>query len=93
MSANSSMRQGRAAPPPLRVTFGTGQPKFRSTWSARSSATIIRTACSTIAGSTPYSWIDRGASSGAKWIIRSVFGLRSTSAREVIISLTYNPPP
>ena len=44
---------GNAEPPPLRVTFGTGQPKLRSTWSARSSATIIRTAAATTAGSTP----------------------------------------
>ena len=28
---------GSAEPPPLRVTFGTGQPKLRSMWSARSS--------------------------------------------------------
>ena len=53
MSANSSMRHGSAEPPPLRVTFGTGQPKFRSTWSARSSSTIMRTAAPTTSGSTP----------------------------------------
>jgi hypothetical protein len=53
MSANSPMRHGSAEPPPLRVTFGTGQPKFRSMWSARSSVTIIRTAAATTSGSTP----------------------------------------
>lgn len=44
---------GSAEPPPLRVTLGTGQPKLRSMWSARSSSTIIRTAAPTVAGSTP----------------------------------------
>ena len=43
---------GRAAPPPLRVTLGTGQPKLRSMWSARSSVTSIRTAAAAVAGST-----------------------------------------
>jgi hypothetical protein len=46
----------------------------------------MRTARATMSGSTPYSWIERGVSSAAKLTIRSVFGLRSTSAREVIIS-------
>jgi hypothetical protein len=32
---------GSAAPPPRRVTLGTGQPKFMSMWSARFSSTII----------------------------------------------------
>jgi hypothetical protein len=53
MSSNSPMRHGSADPPPLRVTLGTGQPKLRSMWSARSSATIIRTAAPTTSGSTP----------------------------------------
>ena len=44
---------GSAAPPPLRVTLGTGQPKLRSMWSARSSVTSMRTAAPTVAGSTP----------------------------------------
>ncbi len=44
---------GSAEPPPLRVTFGTEQPKFRSMWSARSSSTIIRTAAAVMSGSTP----------------------------------------
>ena len=30
ISRNSSRFHGSAAPPPLRVTLGTGQPKFRS---------------------------------------------------------------
>ena len=88
MSSNSSMRHGSAAPPPLRVTLGTGQPKFRSTWSARSSL-----------DDHPHRRADhgrvdavelqlRGVSSASKRISRSVFGLRSTSARVVIISLT-----
>ena len=32
MSASRPRFQGSAPPPPLRVTFGTGQPKLRSTW-------------------------------------------------------------
>ena len=53
MAVNRSVFHGRAAPPPLRVTLGTGQPKFRSMWSARSSSTIRRTAAPTVLGSTP----------------------------------------
>ena len=53
MRANRLRRHGSAAPPPLRVTLGTGQPKFRSTWSARSSSTTMRTASATMSGSTP----------------------------------------
>ena len=53
ISRNSPSFHGSAAPPPLRVTFGTGQPKFRSMWSARSSATSIVTASATVFGSTP----------------------------------------
>src|SRR4051794_26217429 len=44
-------------------------------------------------GSTPYSCNERGRSSAANWIIRTVFAFRSTSVRDVIISLTYSPPP
>ena len=44
---------GSAAPPPLRVTLGTGQPKLRSMWSVRSSVASIRTARPMVAGSTP----------------------------------------
>ena len=84
---------GSAEPPPLRVTLGTGQPKFRSMWSARSSSAIMRTALPTVAGSTPYSWIERGFSVSSKWISCMVFSLRSTSARVVIISLTNRPLP
>jgi hypothetical protein len=84
---------GRAEPPPLRVTFGTGQPKLRSMWSARPSSAIMRTALPTVAGSTPYSWIERGVSDASKRISCIVFSLRSTSARVVIISLTNSPLP
>src|SRR5690606_1010372 len=84
---------GRAEPPPRLVTFGTGQPKLRSMWSARSSSTIMRTALPTVAGSTPYSWIERGVSLASKWISCMVLSLRSTSARVVIISLTNSPLP
>ena len=38
---NSLRLYGSAAPPPRRVTLGTGQPKFMSMWSAMSSSTII----------------------------------------------------
>ena len=48
-----SIFHGRAEPPPRRVTLGTGQPKLRSMWSARSSSTSIRTAWPTVTGSTP----------------------------------------
>ncbi len=53
MSRNRPLFHGSAAPPPLRVTLGTGHPKFRSMWSARSSATSIVTASATVFGSTP----------------------------------------
>ena len=44
---------GSAAPPPLRVTFGTGQPKFRSTCATPYSAQRISVALPTYAGSVP----------------------------------------
>ena len=44
---------GRAAPPPLRVTFGTGQPKLRSTWATPYSAHRISVARPTYVGSVP----------------------------------------
>ncbi len=44
---------GSAAPPPLRVTFGTGQPKLRSTWATPYSAQRISVALPTYAGSVP----------------------------------------
>ena len=62
-------------------------------WSARPSSAIMRTALPTVAGSTPYSWIERGFSVASKWISCMVFSLRSTSARVVIISLTNRPLP
>ena len=91
MSVKSCRFQGSAAPPPLRVTLGTGQPKFRSTWSARSSPAMILTAAPTVAGSTPYTWAERGFSSSPNVTIRSASTLRSTSARLVTISATYSP--
>lgn len=53
IEVNRSRFQGSAEPPPLRVTLGTGHPKLRSTWSARSSPAMILTAAPTVAGSTP----------------------------------------
>ena len=53
IAVNRSVFHGSAEPPPLRVTLGTGQPKLRSMWSARSSSTSIRTACPIVTGSTP----------------------------------------
>ena len=54
---SSTRRQGSAEPPPLRVTLGTGQPKFRSMCAGRvpatPSSTSISTARPTVAGSTP----------------------------------------
>ncbi len=93
IAANRSRFHGSAAPPPLRVTLGTGQPKLRSTWSARSSAAMTRTAAPTVAGSTPYTWTERGVSSGSCAMIRSDSGVRSTRARDVTISATYSPAP
>lgn len=52
MEANSSAFHGRAEPPPRRVTLGTGQPKFMSMWSQRSSSTSMRTAAPVVTGST-----------------------------------------
>ncbi|SRX84033.1 hypothetical protein MPP7335_05822 [Mycolicibacterium parafortuitum] len=49
---NSLRLYGSAAPPPRRVTFGTGQPKFMSMWSARFSSTIIFAAAYVLTGST-----------------------------------------
>ena len=85
---NRSRFHGSAEPPPLRVTLGTGQPKFRSTWSARSSSTTIRTAAAMMAGSTPYSCTERGDSSASNRIRFIVSSLRSSRARDVIISET-----
>ena len=44
---------GSAAPPPLRVTFGTGHPKLRSTCATPYSAQRISVAFPTYAGSVP----------------------------------------
>ncbi len=53
ISRSSARRTGRAEPPPLRVTFGTGQPKFMSTWSTPWSPTSVRTASPSVRGSVP----------------------------------------
>ena len=93
-TANSRRLYGSAAPPPLRVTLGTGQPKFRSTWSARSSSTTIRTASrDDVAGRRRRAAASAASRPGAKAIIRIVSASRSTSAREVTISQTYSPAP
>jgi hypothetical protein len=47
-----------------------------------------RTAAPTVAGSTPYTWTERGRSSGSCEMIRIDSSPRSTSAREVTISAT-----
>ena len=88
ISRKRSRFHGNALPPPLRVTLGTGQPKFMSIWSARSSSIIIRAAAAMTCGSTPYSCTDRGDSSGAKVTRSMVASLRSISARDVTISET-----
>ena len=89
MPRNRSVFHGSAAPPPLRVTLGTGQPKLRSMWSARSSVTRMRAARPAVTGSTEYSCTERGFSSGSCEMSRIVSGVRSTSARVVTISDTY----
>ncbi len=87
-AANSSVFQGRAAPPPFRVTLGTGQPKLRSTCSARPSPSSIRTAAAAVAGSVAYSWTLLTGSSGWCSVRRRDSGVRSTRARLVTISDT-----
>ena len=47
MPRSSRGLSGMADPPPLLVTFRTGQPKFMSTWSTRSSPTRSFTASPT----------------------------------------------
>ncbi len=91
--ANTTRRTGNAAPPPLRVILGVGQPKFRSTWSAPASSTTRRTAAPTTAGSTPKSWTLRTGSSSPNSSIAAVVASPSISARADTISLTYNAPP
>ena len=95
MRANSRRAcHGSAAPPPLRVTLGTGQPKFRSMWSAQ---VLARRPSDRAPGhDRRVDAVELQATRrlvGANATMRSVFGLRSTSARVVIISLTYRPAP
>jgi hypothetical protein len=52
-----------ALPPPDRVTFGTGQPKFMSRWSTPESARL-RAISPASCGSEAYICTLRGASSG-----------------------------
>ena len=49
---NSRRLNGSAAPPPRRVTLGTGQPKFISMWSAKPLSAIIFAAAKVVSGST-----------------------------------------
>ncbi len=53
ISPSSPRFHGSAPPPPLRVTFGTGQPKFRSMWATPYSAHRISAALPTYTGSVP----------------------------------------
>ena len=53
MSRSSARCTGSAEPPPLRVTLGTGQPKFMSTWSTPISPTRNRTASPSVWGWVP----------------------------------------
>ena len=53
---------GSADPPPRLVTLGTGQPKFKSIWSAKFSSINIFTAMPVTRGSTAYNWTDLGVS-------------------------------
>jgi len=53
MARNSFGLAGTAAPPPRRVTFAAGHPKFMSMWSTRPSAQSLRTASPTVTGSLP----------------------------------------
>ena len=57
-------------------------------WSTWSRPTRIATASPMVAGSAPYSWIDRGDSSSANTARDQVLALSSTRPRAVIISLT-----
>src|SRR5699024_4366719 len=93
MLSSSRVFHGSAAPPPLRVTFGTGQPKLRSTWATPYSAHTIRTASPMYVGSTPYNWTERTVSFSANASIARLCGSPTTKPREVIISHTYNPAP
>ncbi len=87
-SWNRRRRQGRADPPPWRVTLRTGHPKLRSTCSAPSSFTRRLTAACITVGSVPYSWMDRGDSPGPNRASLWVFSWPSTRPRAAIISLT-----
>src|SRR4029079_4229822 len=88
ISASSPRFHGRAPPPPLRVTLGTGQPKLRSTWCTPYSAQRISVAFPTYDGSVPESLTDRVGSSASTTSILRVVESRSTSPRLVIISQT-----
>ena len=66
----SSGFAGMAAPAPLRVTLGAGQPKLMSMWSTRSF--MRRTASDMTAGSAPKIWSERGLSSAPNSAISCV---------------------
>ena len=53
MLRSSPRFSGIAAPPPLRVTLRTGQPKLRSMWSTRPWPTSRATASPVVFGSVP----------------------------------------
>ena len=53
ISASRPRFHGSAPPPPLRVTLGTGQPKFRSMCATPYSLHRISAACPTYVGSVP----------------------------------------
>src|SRR3954447_13092707 len=82
---------GSTPPPPLRVTLGTGHPKFRSMCATPYSAHRILAAFPTYTGSVPYSWTERTFSRSSKTSIFKVVSSRSTRPRDVIISQTKRP--
>ena len=79
---------GTAAPPPLRVTFWAGQPKFMSMWSTRSLRHSSRTARPTNSGSLPYICRLRKSSSGPNPTILRVRSFPWTRAAAMTISET-----
>ena len=83
---------GSAAPPPLRVTLGTGQPKFRSTWSTAKSLIKISVARAHGHRVDPVQLHATGpAPPGRTAACPCVLRSRSTIPRLVIISQTNSP--
>ena len=79
---------GSAEPPPLRVTLGTGQPKFMSTWSTPTLVDQEAHGLAERAGVRAVELHRAGGLGAVEAQHRSVRALRSTSARAVIISDT-----